>query len=99
MAEGWDGRVRGRLKREGNECILTADSCCCRAEINTTLYIDYISLKKFFFKKKQSTGVVNPVSASRSMETESRVIQSIVMKSPCLHLLHSFPVPRHPCHS
>ena len=74
-------------------------SPCCRAEINTTLYIDYTSLKKNFFKKKQSTVVVNPVSANRSMETEGRVIQSIVRKSPCLHLLHSFPAPLHPCHS
>ena len=37
MAEGWDGRVGGRLKREGNVCILIAEACCCRAEINTTL--------------------------------------------------------------
>ena len=27
-------------------------SPCCRAEINTTLYIDYTSLKKIFFKKE-----------------------------------------------
>ena len=29
--------VEGQLKREGDICLLIADSCCCMAETNTTL--------------------------------------------------------------
>ena len=36
--EGWDGGVRGREAYKGGDIdTLVADSCCCRAEINTTL--------------------------------------------------------------
>ena len=37
--EGWEGGwVGGREAHEvGDICILMADSCCCRAETNTTL--------------------------------------------------------------
>ena len=39
MGKGWDeGGVGGREAQEGGDiCILTADSCCCTAETNTTL--------------------------------------------------------------
>ena len=36
--EGWMGDgLGGRFKREGNICILTAESRCCMAKTSTTL--------------------------------------------------------------
>jgi len=35
--EGWDGGMGGKVKRERNTYIVTADSFCCVAETNTTL--------------------------------------------------------------
>ena len=35
--EGWDGGGGREAQKEGDICILIADSCCCTAETNTTL--------------------------------------------------------------
>ena len=41
---GWGGVV-GRLRREGNICIHTADSYCCRAEADTVMLRNYTPIK------------------------------------------------------
>ena len=50
----WD-REGGREAQEGgnmrNICIHTADSLCCTAETNTTLYTNYTPIKIYIYFK------------------------------------------------
>ena len=44
--EGWNVVGGGREAQEGgNKCIPIADSCCCMAETNTTLWGNYPPIK------------------------------------------------------
>ena len=45
--EGWDGGGGREAQKEGDICILIADSCCCTAETNTTLQGNYPIKNKF----------------------------------------------------
>ena len=69
MGKRGEGR---RLKREGNISILIADSLCCKAETNTTLYSNYTSI----FKKEQERLSIfklryNAVLVSSVLESDS----------------------------
>ena len=45
----------GKEVQEGGDiCILTADSCCCMAETNTTFHGNYPPIKNKFKKRKES---------------------------------------------
>ena len=56
-AGGQWGRIEWGVGKEvqegGDMCILTADSCCCMAETNTTLYSNYPLINNKFKKKKK----------------------------------------------
>ena len=41
------------VQEGGDICILMADSCCCRAETNTTLYSNYPPIKNKLKKEKK----------------------------------------------
>ena len=47
---GWEGGKEGQ--EGGDVCIHIADSLCCTAETNKTLYINYTPLKKELGKLK-----------------------------------------------
>ena len=51
--EGWDGGRRW-TQEDGDKCIHVAGSCCCTAEINTTLQSKYTPVRKINLTKKES---------------------------------------------